>query len=273
MSRWYSYRPARKIAGGLRLRGEPASTWWGKRWLKALESFGWQTRLERGRRYARGGQVASVTVSSGGVTAAVQGSRAKPHKVRIELAAFSDSDWARVTRSLAGKALFAAKLLAGELPEGLEAAFKPLSLFPAKGGDLVTACSCPDPVNPCKHIAAVYYILAAEFDRDPFLLFKIRGLGRSALLESLRGRRPAGRRKVAVGVSLAGRLSDFYKAGEIPTAPPVDRDNLGQPGAVARELGTPPFWRGALDFSGTLERFYQAAQDRALAGRLAGGKK
>src|SRR5205814_1228278 len=83
--------------------------------------------------------------------------------------------------------IFAAKLMAGEMPQDIEQAFKDnkLSLFPEKLRDLETNCSCPDWSNPCKHIAAAYYLLGEEFDRDPFLLFKLRGLSREELIEAL----------------------------------------------------------------------------------------
>ena len=54
--------------------------------------------------------------------------------------------------------------------------------FPERLKDLKTDCSCPDWSNPCKHIAAVYYLLGEEFDRDPFLIFKLRGMSREELL-------------------------------------------------------------------------------------------
>ena len=64
------------------------------------------------------------------------------------------------------------------MPREIEQAFRRegLSLFPTKLSDLKTSCTCPDWSNPCKHIAAVYYLLGEEFDRDPFLIFKMRGM-------------------------------------------------------------------------------------------------
>jgi len=60
-----------------------------------------------------------------------------------------------------------------------------LSLFPQKQRDLKTNCSCPDWSNPCKHIAAVYYLLGEEFDRDPFLIFRLRGIAREDFVKLL----------------------------------------------------------------------------------------
>src|SRR5262249_59266922 len=113
--------------------------------------------------------------------------------VEIGVKVLTKPQWAKVVAALKQQALFTAKLLAGEMPQDIEQVFRDakLSLFPEKKGDLTTECSCPDWSNPCKHIAAVYYLLGGEFDRDPFLLFPLRGLDREGLLRRLGGAAPA----------------------------------------------------------------------------------
>jgi len=298
---WY-YRPyypassPRKVSGGLKLRskrGEVADTWWGQRWTQALESFGWHTRLERGRRYARAGQVASIKIEPGKVLARVQGSRPKPYDVTIALHPLSRKDWSRVAEVTARQALYTAKLLSGEMPHEIEKAFSEakLGLFPKSKHDLSTDCSCPDWENPCKHIAATYYILAQEFDRDPFLLFKLRGISREELLNEMRSRRreeplprdpdewvaprpAAGRSRptqptASQRTDLSKRLGGFFQLGKgLPAdwGPAIDLlERLPRPGGRVREMGTPPFWRGELGFESTLTRYYQLTRDHALA--------
>jgi hypothetical protein len=70
------------------------------------------------------------------------------------------------------------------MPADIEEIFEELglSLYPKNEQDLVTGCTCPDTANPCKHLAAVYLLLGEEFDRDPFLLFTMRGMRRDKLL-------------------------------------------------------------------------------------------
>jgi uncharacterized Zn finger protein len=154
-----------------------------------LEGFDVGRRLGRGRSYARQGQVVELEVGKGFVTALVQGSRDAPYLVRMRLSMLSSTDWKKVTRRIAEDPELTAALLSGQIPENIEAVFQPLglSLFPSASGDLKTACSCPDQANPCKHVAAVYYLLADEFDRDPFLVFRLRGIERSEILESIGG--------------------------------------------------------------------------------------
>lgn len=192
MSDWYPppSRP-RPVEGGLKARsrrGAIGETWWSRRFIDLLESLRLGARLDRGRRYARAGQVLGLDVSAGAVAARVQGSRVRPYKVRLEVPVLTTAEWARVEEAMAGRAVFAAMLLAGEMPRDVEEAFAAagVSLFPASARELVSSCSCPDWSNPCKHVAAVYYLLAEAFDRDPFLILAWRGRRRQELLDHLR---------------------------------------------------------------------------------------
>ncbi|NJN15811.1 MAG: hypothetical protein HC822_05750 [Oscillochloris sp.] len=189
----WDYRP-RIPADGIKAKNRQGSfgvSWWGKRWVQALESFGYGSRLTRGRTYARTGAVLEITVTAGKVVARVQGSRSTPYKVALMIAQLNDTQWQKVTAAIAEQAIYAAKLLAGEMPDGIDELFAAaqVSLFPTNSRDLQTTCSCPDAVNPCKHIAAVHYLLGERFDADPFLLFELRGRSKSQLSADLRTRR------------------------------------------------------------------------------------
>jgi uncharacterized Zn finger protein len=172
-------------------RGAFAKNWWAERWIEALEKLVDSGRLSRGRSYARKGQVLSIEETQSGVAARVQGSRRTPYKITIQIAPLTDAQWEKVIDALAEQAIFTAQLLAGEMPQEIESAFKSagVSLFPAKRGDLTTDCSCPDYANPCKHVAATHYILGERFDEDPFLLFRLRGRTQAQILQGLRQRR------------------------------------------------------------------------------------
>src|ERR1035437_9177971 len=182
------------VEGGLQARsqrGRIGDTWWSQRFIAVLESFGIGSRLQRGKRYARAGQVLGMEISPGRITASVQGSRAKPYRVFIETNALTTAEWDAVEAVMASSAIFVAMLLADEMPEEIEEAFatSSVSLFPASANELDSACSCPDWENPCKHIAAVFFLLAEAFDRDPFFIFAWRGRSKEELLTSLRARR------------------------------------------------------------------------------------
>jgi uncharacterized Zn finger protein len=195
MGRWHDYHyfePSvpREAKGGIKAqskRGTFGESWWARRWISVLESFNIGARLGRGRSYARRGQVLSIEIDKGKINAEVQGSRPKPYDVKMAIKTLSAADWQRLAQALSREVIFTAKLLAGQMPTDIEKVFKEanLSLFPERLKDLKTDCSCPDWSNPCKHIAAVYYLLGEEFDRDPFLIFKLRGMSREELLGAL----------------------------------------------------------------------------------------
>lgn len=298
MSRWYYrdyYVPAapRNVKGGIKAqtkRGDFGRSWWAKRWIAVLESFNIGARLGRGRSYARRGQVVSINVDEGSVTGAVQGTRAKPYDVAIRVNTLSKAEWSRVLKALSEQAIFAAKLLAGEMPDDIEVVFRDqkLSLFPQKLKDLQTNCSCPDWSNPCKHIAAVYYLMGEEFDRDPFLIFKLRGLDRDELLSSLGGSASVRTDKE--------RDKDSSEHEEFETTPasapePLPEDpeafwqsvegdrieekevSIPRPAAaLVKRLGNFPLWRGGEPFVESLERSYSVASPVGLDVYIGAGR-
>lgn len=162
--------------------------WWSQRWLDLLDAYRFKKRLERARNYARQGNVLSIEFKGSKVLARVQGSEVEPYKVSLSLEPFSDEQWDYVIETMSQRAIFAAKLLAGEMPQNIEAVFTTngLSLFPFTLSDVQSKCSCPDKANPCKHIGAVYYQLGDRFSEDPFVLFQLRGRTKEQIISDLR---------------------------------------------------------------------------------------
>lgn len=270
--------PPRPVKDGIRARskrGAFARSWWARRWLEALTALEIGGRLSRGRAYARRGQVMDIAMGEGPVRARVQGSREEPYQVEIRVAPLSRAAWRRVAAVLSKEAVFLAKLLAGEMPAEIESAFAKagVSLFPTRRSELQTSCTCPDLANPCKHVAAVYYLLGEEFDRDPFLLFQLRGLTRDELLGMVEqvedspadtgGEPPPAIRRRTPPVPAPN--SRFWRAGEQPpdTVPePPGPDHVG---ALLARLGPFPFWRGRQPLPDALLPLYEAASASALA--------
>jgi hypothetical protein len=179
-----------QVDGGIattKQRGKMADTWWSKRFIDVLESYGLGTRMQRGRRYARQGQVISLDVNPALVVAQVQGSRRTPYVVTVTATQPSDVQWLKLDDAFRSRVGFVARLLAGEVPPELEEAFSDagVQLFPRAWRELRATCSCPDDANPCKHIAAVLYVFADQLDVDPWLLLAWRGRSRTQLLEHL----------------------------------------------------------------------------------------
>ena len=193
---WWEYSSSGPIdvEGGIKARskrGAIGEQWWSQRFIAVLESYGMSGRLQRGRSYARRGQVLEFALAAGTVTARVQGSRPTPYRVSIEVRPLTAAQWRAVESRLAAQALFRARLLSGEMPAEIEEVFASCGtpLFPQSASDLDMECNCPDWGVPCKHLAAVCYVLAEAFDDDPFAMLAWRGQGRDELLAALRGAR------------------------------------------------------------------------------------
>lgn len=168
-------------------KNEFGGSWWATQFNKALEDMGWASRLSRGRSYARKGAVQEIKIFESQVSAQVRGTSPWPYQVDIYFRPLTDKQWKAVIGAMASQARFAASLLVGEMPRDIEEVFKEtnVSLFPGAIKDINARCTCPDSANPCKHIAAVYYLLGQRFDEDPFLLFELRGFPREELLSKL----------------------------------------------------------------------------------------
>ncbi|GJM40476.1 MAG: hypothetical protein DHS20C20_07580 [Ardenticatenaceae bacterium] len=189
MGWYYDYKPTIQTDEGIKAkskRGDFVKNWWATRWIAAMERVMDRGRLQRGRRYARKGQVLSLEEGKGQIKAKVQGSRRTPYKITIALEPLSEKDWGKVLAALAERPYFVAQLLAGEMPQEIEEAFRAtkLELFPGRR-ELKQHCNCPDSAAVCKHLAAVHYILAERFDEDPFLLFRLRGKTQDEVLAVL----------------------------------------------------------------------------------------
>jgi uncharacterized Zn finger protein len=193
--RWGDSSGPIAVEGGVKAkskRGAIGEQWWSRRFIAVLESYGagMSGRLQRGKNYARRGQVIEFSLGAGKVAARVQGSRPQPYRVTITVAPLTAPQWHEVESRLAAQALFRARLLAGEMPAEIEQVFADAGtpLFPASARDLTMDCNCPDWGVPCKHLAAVCYVLAEAFDDDPFAMLAWRGRTRAELLAALRGK-------------------------------------------------------------------------------------
>jgi len=240
-------------------------TWWAQKWIGALEELGrtYSNRLPRGRTYARRGAVKDLVITPGKVFARVQGTRRTPYKVEIRLKALTDKKWQKVIKTLAKQAIFAAKLLTGEMPPDIDEVFKScgFSLFPVKATELKTSCSCPDWANPCKHIAATHYILAEAFDRDPFLLFELRGWKKERVLEELRLSR-------SLSSSTEKKLETDTKKHNLEknSLEDIHFHIVDQEGkfAILKRLGPFPGETSSSTFTSALEKIYKNASELAL---------
>ena len=227
-------------------------TWWGQRFIAALERFTDTARLARGRGYANESRIKSWKLDQGGITAKMRGNvnpyygvyKEPTYDTRIALKAIPKDDWAILIRHLGSRAAFVSRLLLNEVPDNIEKPFEVMDLhfLPHDARDMQTRCSCPDYANPCKHVAGLCYFLSARLDQDPFLLFELRGMPRDELFKQLRNT-PLGK---ALAQSFLAENSAPLTAADAYFTRPIARP---QP-----DLADPQdYWRGRKRLPDSLE--------------------
>ncbi len=267
-------------------------TWWGQRFIAALERLVDPGRLSRGRSYARGGKVKSFKIKNGLVTAEVRGSvnpyfgvyNEPLYITTIEFQPISKANWAAAIAYVASKASLISRLMLNEIPDTIEDAFAKLDLhlLPESKSDFTTTCSCPDWSNPCKHIAGVHYLIARELDHDPFLLFELRGLSRDNLKVEL-VKSPLGQAlsaELAAQQSLPEPDTTYYTQPTTQTVETADLKEFWQgnkrlpqtidlsppasvPAVLIKKQGDyPAFWPKEGSFITVMEELYQRVRTK-----------
>lgn len=252
-------------------------TWWGEAWVDALEQRARldPNRLPRGRDYAREGAVGELVLAPGEARAQVQGRRVSPYDVRVRVRRFTDDEWDQVLDAISAQLGRAAAMLDGDLPPEVagDVATAGLDLLPG-AGEVGPRCTCPDDADPCKHSAAVCYLVADALDADPFTVLLLRGRTRDEVLAGLRARRrglaalppgtpdqadvravawaPVGSAAGALdgtsqapadqGVDARAALLSGVTPGPVPV-PPLPATRPGHPAALPMD---PPAWRAGL---------------------------
>ena len=218
-------------------------TWWGQRFIEALEQRMDSGRLSRGRSYAGPGRLLAFDIDGRTISATVRGNKnpyfgvyEEPHyELTIQLKAIPKAKWKAIIGELSSNAAWISRLLMSEMPDNIETVFEQrgVHLLPHGGTDLHSDCDCPDFANPCKHIAGAYYKVASLLDRDPFLLFELRGMDRESLHQLLA--------KSPLGQALAAQLTE-------PREQPLEYHShrYTPPSRVAVDgVGLDAFWRGS----------------------------
>ena len=247
------------------------TSWWGKKWAEAV-SLAAPEPIPRGRGRPKGARLRSLDATTGEATVEVQTTSVLPYEVRIAVAPIDEAVWGRAIAELRTQSVVAAKLLAGEMPTGLEDALVRAggSLFPTRG-EVKLRCNCPAGSSGCRHGAAAERTLAETIDRDPFLLLDLRGRPRTVVLEALgvRGARiekGEGEKATAAETEAATApvdAAEFRRArGDLAAvhfhiAPP--ETSL----ALLQRLGDPPGWKGPPSLIEAVGAAVESAAERA----------
>ena len=230
------------------------------------------------------GQVMNFRIRTGQISAKVQGSMREPYSITITVKTMPEELKSKMVGIMASKALYAAKMLSGEMPEEIEGVLsaESIKIFPPKN-EFLPACTCPDSAVPCKHIAAVCYIIAEELDRNPFLLFKLRGMDKEELLERLgdaRRKISSSSSPISTKVQVPEPLKDPAKLKIVKESPKKQKEKIERfwqtpnfsslsysmekptvNAALIKRLGEPRFWRQQANFVEFMEGVYEKVSD------------
>ncbi|MDR3291904.1 MAG: DEAD/DEAH box helicase [Methanobrevibacter sp.] len=150
-------------------------TWWGIKWLEALNGIDLSNRLPRGKTYANTGKVHDIEIFSNVVSSKVDGNFASYYNVKIMPKSFNEAEKTLIAEVINNSPSILSALINKKLPEELydELIKLDIQLFPSDWSQINADCNCPDYAMPCKHIAALIYMISTEIDKDPFVAFKI----------------------------------------------------------------------------------------------------
>ena len=254
----------RKVRGGIRVAwagiSEP-QTAVARRLMDLARELAAPEDYSEGLDYARRGQTVSAEVAGVVASASIQGRSDRPYSITLQFAAIPEAAWQAAAETMAGEAIYAASLLAGDVPDRVDSLFvaSGASLAP-RAQDVRVNCTCGQSSGWCKHACALAAIVADRIDERPFLLFELRGHRGEALLESIRHRGGSdGLTAVATpvyeahvpgapsarGLPLAECIATYWDAGpELATiVTPIEPPAVTHP--LLRRLGPSPFkeWR------------------------------
>ncbi|MDR1885093.1 MAG: hypothetical protein LBQ56_02375 [Synergistaceae bacterium] len=284
--------PKLKPCTGIKCRLEFADPqWWTVEWLKHIDKIAGPKQKTAAKNYVRSGHVIEMNVSPGLIDAKVQGRRSAPYHVRLYSPMPTDDQMSVIMRRLSERAIYGAQLLSGEMPRAVREIYASsgAALLPDDFEKCRRMCSCPEQIEDCKHILAVLFVSADVFDRDPFLLLKMRGLEKDALLSSLTSPRgsalPAGEPRVcdAPDIDAPPRPTEpapcetpplstdasFYGAEGLHEELSGIRNDANEAGDVPGDRSSLfdfPLWRGEASFKESIYPYYECVKKFLKAG-------
>ncbi len=271
-------------------------TWWGQKFISALESFTDSGRLQRGRAYSGDSRILHFDITKGMATATIRGNvnpyfgvyKEPLYGTEVKMTAIADKEWTKIIANMSSKASVVTRLLLNEVPENIEDSFTSVGkhLLPYNSKDFHTECSCPDYSNPCKHIAGLCYRLSNELDQDPFLLFEMRGISKEDLQAELI-KSPLGKvlalelgdrtldpesvttyftRPKTVAITETPTLKQFWQGQKrLPQSIPLATSTSVSAIVIKKQGDNPSFWHKDSSFIETMEALCDRVKSKTSA--------
>lgn len=269
----------KRVRGGLKIRGNEGpvpKSWLTTSWVQLIEELVAVEELIEAREYARIGQTISVEISPGLVEAKIQGRSPRPYTTKLHFPQLSEAQWQQVIDAMAFEAVYAAKLLADELPQATPELFAKLGLLLLPTRESIRVeCTCVAE-EPCKHAATAGYLIMQQLDVTPLLILTLRGLPADHVVERITQARAIQSHGQAAAhpdpvladlqepaLALEQCLEEFWRPGpeisELEHMPPPQH----APHALLRRLGPSPLG-GKFPLVGLLASIYDTVSQAAI---------
>lgn len=207
------------------------TTFWGNAWCENLEAYSdFENRLPRGRTYVRNGSVIHLEIEPGKIRSLVSGTEV--YEIDIAITSLASKRWKQIKSQCAGHIGSLVELLQGEISKGVMEIVtkKGVGLFPTPK-EISLNCSCPDWATMCKHVAATLYGVGARLDHKPELLFRLRGVEASEMVETVINQPVKAKKQKSTRLLQADDLSSVFGV-EISTS----KESNPQSKSKARQL-------------------------------------
>lgn len=279
----------RRVRSGLKLQVADATFhefWASRSFLDLIEPRVDEEKRELGLEYARLGQTRRLIVEPGEITGMVQGRAERSYSSSIEVDTFSREQWERVIAIMSEQTRYAARIIAGDLPEDAIELFAAsgMALFPQRPDDIRPSCTCEMPngkprTDWCRHTVCVAFLIAERLMQDQLMVFRLRGMPASDLLDRMREHRAMSGSSGTVPVYQPGvpGVSDLQARPITECASefwdehpdlelmdyPLELPDPTHP--LLRRLGPSPFETGKFPLVGLLATCYDIASEQVLA--------
>ena len=215
-------------------RGTIGKSWHAAALREAMEIILGVGRAGGGKADARAGRVQWLDVSPGTARGDVLGADGELYQARIELPVLPAGDREALLSVAHASPELPARLASGEYPQSVEGelARSEVSLLPRGASELSHDCSCLDWPGPCRHVAALSYVLVEAVDEHPVHLLTLRGFTLDDLVAPPQGAADG----PVTGAGTAGEGSTGE--GSEPAAPSASFDpQRADPAHLAEVLG------------------------------------
>jgi len=159
---------------------------WGTVWLKSIQKIYFENGFEFSKISSSDiTAVKGLKIKGQEITAEIKGTDSYLYAVKLKFENVDETVKEQIKNLISSNPSIALKVSLGHLPDALVTLLydKNLSVFPHSLDEIKTQCSCKCELF-CQHIAAICHTLESEINKNPFLMFNLRGIPTVELIEA-----------------------------------------------------------------------------------------